>query len=109
MVYEITNKNKEKLYNYLKKEIEIENKKTYVYEDNEQILGYIQFERSHTFGHITHFDYLKGFNYVGKELLLKAMTYFYIFHLEPVYLNEIEPKKTHKLLKEFKINIFKRA
>ncbi len=112
MVYEIKNLKNEKLNRYLlnqKKELQLDEKKhTYVYEENEQILGFIQFEDNKKIGEITNFDYLNGFDYVGKELLLIATKYFYIFHLEPRYVTKRITKK-NKLLKEFRINIFKKA
>lgn len=62
--------------------------RTYVYEVEGRIVSYIQYgKNSSGNGYIRLFDYKEGFEYAAQEVLFRAATYFYMFHLNSSLLN----------------------
>lgn len=60
--------------------------RTYVYESEGKILSYIQYGKDKNGnGYIRLFNYEKDFEYAGNEVLFRASTYFYIFHLKAYF------------------------
>lgn len=130
MLYEITNKtNSIGLYHYFlnqgyqgtKQEFDKElfnndysYQRTYVYESEGEVLSFIQYGKNKQCkGTIRFFSVKDGFKYAGKELLFRATSYFYIFHLDmfmesqnkplDIFFNELNNSNSDALLNEFKI------
>lgn len=98
MLHEITNVNSLVLYQYFQglgyknskanfdKDLfnnDLTYQRTYVYESEGEILSFIQYGKDkNNNGIIRFFTYKNTFKYAGRELLFRAATYFYIFHLD---------------------------
>ncbi len=129
MLYEITKTNSIGLFHYFlnlgyqgtKQEFDKDlfnndysYQRTYVYESEGEILSFIQYGKNKSGeGTIRFFATKEGFKYAGKELLFRATSYFYIFHLD-VYIesqntsldkffNNLNNSNCDSLLNEFKI------
>ncbi len=63
---------------------EIKSLRTFASEDNHEVVAFIQYGKIDNCGIIRLFYYKKGYEKVAKDLLLKAMSYFYMFHLKNI-------------------------